>query len=65
MRQHDDIEQMKAERLAKLDELTKAVEEFLDRLEFGKCKSYLKVSRKAYDRLMQEVGRITGRKMAL
>ena len=39
-------------------ELVKALYEFLDSLQFGKCKSYLKVSRKAYEKLLTDMNKI-------
>ena len=49
----------------KLDALLKAVTEFVDSLEFGRCKSYLKVSSMAFRRFSETVEKITGHKIAL
>ena len=49
----------------KLDVLLKAITAFVDSLEFGRCKSYLKVSSMAFRRFSEAVEKITARKIAL
>ena len=39
-------------------EIVQALYDFINSLQFGKCKSYLKVSRKAYEKLLADMNKI-------